>query len=345
MIFNEYERLSPRPMTFAERKINFLKIQRNLDKFERIFNKEFKLIKDKTLDDIINNIKIAINRKDIKKIKELKVKFKWETVRLMSELNKKLYEQGKTWASTEMWVPIPWNKAEVINSLKIQVSSIVDKIYNDIQNDAKTITTEIINSKWWISKTSNTEVIPVVRDILGKSIDKKAQWAWTLVLQGGLNLGRTTVFETYPEKVYAMQYSAILDSRTTPLCLSLDWRIVKPWSSEFYMYAPPNHYNCRSIWVEILMDEEFKPRITWIPKSIPVNRSISQNNMMKTPKVLKDSLAIDIIKQEIKNRQEKLDKLVKEWKYKNRQEQHKKRIKELEKSIKWFKEILDNNLK
>lgn len=130
-----------------------------------------------------------------------------------------------------------------------------------------------------------------------------------------------------------MQYSAIIDQRTTQTCLSLDGRVVKPGSSEFYDYMPPRHYNCRSIWVEILQEETFKPEYNNVPSSVPKNATIDGHKDMKTPDVLKDSQAVDQIRQEIQTRRKKLEQYEKAGTFPNRQELHKDRIKKLEKSL------------
>lgn len=63
-----------------------------------------------------------------------------------------------------------------------------------------------------------------------------------------------------------MQFSAILDRRTTEICRRLDGIIVEYGSKQYYAYSPPRHWNCRSIWVAIMQDEPYKPKFT---KSFP----------------------------------------------------------------------------
>jgi SPP1 gp7 family putative phage head morphogenesis protein len=56
--------------------------------------------------------------------------------------------------------------------------------------------------------------------------------------------------------VRAMQYSAIIDSRTTEICRHLDDRVFEIGSRDLSRFSPPNHFQCRSILVPILIDEE-----------------------------------------------------------------------------------------
>lgn len=60
------------------------------------------------------------------------------------------------------------------------------------------------------------------------------------------------------EIVTALQYTAIDDNRTTPLCQKLDGTTL-PMEHPFWRrYTPPNHYNCRSTLLEVFADEKVK---------------------------------------------------------------------------------------
>lgn len=78
------------------------------------------------------------------------------------------------------------------------------------------------------------------------------------------NAIRTNLFETINESRYsaftdpelggfveALQYSAILDSRTTDICRHLNGRVYPVDSPQWNSYRPPNHFNCRSILVPV----------------------------------------------------------------------------------------------
>lgn len=77
-------------------------------------------------------------------------------------------------------------------------------------------------------------------------------------------LVRTNMFDAFNEGRYAeftdpelgdfvaaLEYSAILDDRTTDICTALDGSIWDSDNSLWDTYRPPNHYNCRSILVAI----------------------------------------------------------------------------------------------
>ena len=75
---------------------------------------------------------------------------------------------------------------------------------------------------------------------------------------------RTNTFEAINEARYAaftdpvvsdfieaLEYSAILDDRTTDICTHLDGRIYPANSPEWDSIRPPNHYNCRSLLIPV----------------------------------------------------------------------------------------------
>jgi len=81
---------------------------------------------------------------------------------------------------------------------------------------------------------------------------------------------RTNVFEAINEArfslftdptldgfVEALEYSAILDSRTTRVCRHMDDRVYPIGDEVWNKHRPPNHFNCRSILIPVtLIDED-----------------------------------------------------------------------------------------
>ena len=58
--------------------------------------------------------------------------------------------------------------------------------------------------------------------------------------------------------VKALQYTAILDSRTTDICTDMDGRTYPLNSDEWSKYRPPNHFNCRSLLIPLIEGDKFK---------------------------------------------------------------------------------------
>lgn len=77
-------------------------------------------------------------------------------------------------------------------------------------------------------------------------------------LNEAFNHGRLTEMqhEDIIEHVAGVEYSAILDERTTEVCAFLDGKIFHPHDPDLTALTPPNHFNCRAVVVPILMDEK-----------------------------------------------------------------------------------------
>lgn len=62
--------------------------------------------------------------------------------------------------------------------------------------------------------------------------------------------------------IEAFEYSAILDQRTTEICASLDGKVRKDWAN----YAPPNHYQCRSMLIPVTVVDEWSGQDDALPQ-------------------------------------------------------------------------------
>lgn len=71
------------------------------------------------------------------------------------------------------------------------------------------------------------------------------------------NHGRLTTFVDPDVLPFVdwIRYSAILDTRTTEVCRFLHMKLFKPGASALEELLPPNHFNCRSIVVPIVVGE------------------------------------------------------------------------------------------
>ena len=54
-----------------------------------------------------------------------------------------------------------------------------------------------------------------------------------------------------------MEYSAVIDDRTTPVCEELDGKIFLMGSPELDRLTPPNHFNCRSVLVPVVVGDSY----------------------------------------------------------------------------------------
>lgn len=102
----------------------------------------------------------------------------------------------------------------------------------------------------------------VVDPETGKSVLRTPSRLETIVrtnLSEAYNSGRMALYADpdVVDVVDALQYSAIIDSRTTEFCRSYDQFTRPPTDPAWQEIVPPNHFNCRSIVVPVVSGEEW----------------------------------------------------------------------------------------
>jgi SPP1 gp7 family putative phage head morphogenesis protein len=105
---------------------------------------------------------------------------------------------------------------------------------------------------------SNKEVMKRINDALDVIDDTYAENVVRTNITEAVNLGRLAEFRD-PELalfISAVQYSAILDNRTTGVCEFLNGKLFHVGDSALDELSPPNHYQCRSILVPVMIDEK-----------------------------------------------------------------------------------------
>ena len=74
------------------------------------------------------------------------------------------------------------------------------------------------------------------------------------------NSGRMNLFR-HPEVgayITAFEYSAIVDDRTTEFCLDWHGTVLRADDPRISANNPPNHYQCRSVWIPVVRGEKFE---------------------------------------------------------------------------------------
>jgi SPP1 gp7 family putative phage head morphogenesis protein len=138
------------------------------------------------------------------------------------------------------------------------------------RQQAKTHKDEI--EKIILFETVNAEANQLTDAQLTRAIESKvdvfvtspriATTARTITTQN-LNKARAALFtdDSVKKTVKALQYSAVIDRATTPICRSLDGIVFSFDNASNFTYTPPNHFNCRSILVPITQFEP-APKVT-----------------------------------------------------------------------------------
>lgn len=331
------DQVDGRPLTFAELKMNLPLTKRKFSELETRMQSGIEEITAKQRTELMQQIKTAIENNDLKGLQSLSVPYVQDLSKLIIAVRKDAFDFWKDSASSEMGVSTPSTTDEQKLFMTIESKQLAQRLSDNMLAAAQwAISQEIARNAWSIETLTTATAIRNIAKRLDDIITKGIGAIQTLSVVGSINTGRGTVYASYPEDIYAFQYTAVLDNRTTDRCLSLDGRVVAPWSSEYANYSPPQHYRCRSLWVSVGHDETFKPKITGVPWSISPVTNIDIVEPMNWPQILRGWPAMNNLKQELWERKEKLKILEESGKYPNRQEQHKIRIQQLDKAL-WVK--------
>lgn len=269
--------MSWRPLSFAEEKVSWKKIQEAMDQMETDFSDEAKAILNAKKDDFMAKIHQALDTGDSKAIADLEIKFVADYKQLLKDTMKKAYEYGKINVSNEMGIPAPANSADTLASFELMADTIANKAASDIEAKAKLTSANALKTD--ISPLQTAGALDLA---LEEAIDKSIQHAAGIIVGQSLNNGRNDVFARNRGMIYALQRSEVLDERTCDFCISMDGLVCEPddtWASTDVF-----HENCRGIWVEILKDEENPPEVTGVPSEIGDYYGGQPNSLIQPPK-------------------------------------------------------------
>jgi len=288
-----------RPLTFAERRVSLKSIKENLDEEEALLLKKYSEIADNMTQKLLDQVKLAVEKNDMVALSELTAKYKTDISLIVTQAYKKMFDYGKNETSRELWFQIPSSKQDLKDVIKIQAENIAEGIVSKVEAETKAIIASQIVKNEWLKNTSSASVVVAVKNVVKPYLDQAAWMVVSIWVNQSFNSWRKSVAYVNAEKLHSAQYSAIIDWRTSNRCLSLDGKVVKLDSPDYKNYSPPQHIRCRSMWVYIRADEQFKPDFTEIPSSIPVKDTLTSKELLKVPVLTKDSPASKQIEKEI----------------------------------------------
>jgi hypothetical protein len=273
--------MSWRPLTFAEGKVNWAKIQQTIDEMEAGFTADATALLQSAKDAFMAKLHAAADAGDTKAIADLEIKFVSDYKDLLKEAMKKAYEYGKNNVSTEMGVSVPPNSADSLAEIDLMADTIANKTASDLESKAKIETTNHLKQD-----TSILQAVGAVDATLDDAIDKAVQHTAGIIISQNLNGGRNDVFQRNRSMIYALQRSEVLDERTCEFCLSMDGLTVLP--TDDWAATDVFHENCRGIWVEILTDEQDVEdiEITGVPDQIGDYYGGTPNDLIQPPKAI-----------------------------------------------------------
>jgi len=288
------EFVSWRPLTFAERKVNFQDIQRKMTEAENKLKGLLKKVLSKSSNDLIRQMQIVLETASSpekrKRLKEMSVKYQGEYRKAIYGTIKEMFEYGKMMAAHEMKKTPPPSPAGSLQDMSKQADALTR-----IMADGLMKAGQLALLMGLQQKKPMTEVLGrIAKAIRGESRNVYFN-APTLSVGGALNQGRRATFGIYANDIYALQRSEILDEITCNYCMSIDSRVFRKRDS--FTKTDLIHSSCRGIWVEIMKEEVEKPPITGMPRTL--RERFETVNVFKPPKnpiIKKSSPAADYLR-------------------------------------------------
>lgn len=259
-----------RDLTPAENKVNFTGIEKKLNSLEAEFERTVRPIYDELVKGAKTKIDAYLEDGKYDKITVKNVfdeNLRNQYTRIIKESGLEAYVYGKNGASDELDKKAPATPKDTKNFFRDNATSVAEKQFNDLIFKVNAKVSEG-RRKDLLSKGNELSVGEILAGIsalfeeyYGTVIGVTAA---TLVAIG-VNKGRKDVFTEYVTDISEYQYSAILDTKTCPICDSLDGSVVDEPEYKRTSFDPPVHHHCRCIWVAILEDELDQPPITGLP--------------------------------------------------------------------------------
>lgn len=266
-----------RPFTASEMKVNFDSIQKKIEHGEAAIRQHLSDLTDQQLDDLLSSVRRGIESgQPMLAFQKIDIAFSQQYEDVFFDDERAIFEYAKLTTADEMEkalgfpVNAPGTTKEEIDKLRAKAASVANENGEKLKNGVVSMATDLVNQQ-----RSADDVVSIVGDAMRDKSEKWIDSTAAASVIGSVNQGRTFTQQENSDKIYAYQYSAILDHATCNTCEALDGDVVDKSDPAYRRLMPPQHFNCRCIWVEILNDEQDKPAITGIPDEIDQDLSIN----------------------------------------------------------------------
>lgn len=146
---------------------------------------------------------------------------------------------------------------------KSQAFKITGDLTQDMIDDAITIMRTGIVEEW-----STRQIINELKDVLTPILEELTPKAGRARLETIVRTNMSTIFTQAQLAFYndpalngfveALEYSAVIDRRTTPICERLNGSIYRINNTIWRFITPPNHFNCRSVMIPVTVLDMWK---------------------------------------------------------------------------------------
>jgi len=260
-----------RPLTASEKKVNFDSLQSRIDRGEDSIKEKLGNLSEQQIEAILLQVRTAVQSDNpIVGLQSIAAPLQNEYGDVLTSELRALFEYAKVLTADEMekilgqgTVNAPSTTTEEVDKILLKATTIAAQHATSLATEASTTAAE-----FYAAGRAAEEIEQLVGDTLKKKAEKRIADTAGIAVSGSVNQGRTFTQETNSAKIYAYQYSAILDMATCRTCTALDGRTIAKNDPAYLRLMPPQHFYCRCVWVEILNDEFDKPSIDGVPDEI-----------------------------------------------------------------------------
>lgn len=239
-----------------------------LDAKETTVHDKLKEILDKMKAAATKELIVAANNKDFKAVSGFGLKYKNEVTNLFTTTGESLFESGRKFVTkmTKASKAVNLSPAKYFEYVKLTAKTAATQYVLNLEDKIKTLVLDAI-----ARKKSDNFIVGAIEERFNKSLGASDVVVRTLNTNFYNKGIAAEVYAVGQDFVPNMQYSAILDDRTSDRCESLQGVIVAVNSEEYERIMPPQHFNCRSMMIPItVIDIEKDPAygVTAKPKDI-----------------------------------------------------------------------------
>lgn len=264
-----------------EAKVDFVRVEKNLDRLEQKFTEPLVDIFTKQKGKLLDLVKKKVDNGtlDMRFInKELNLKFKQEIIRTLKEFMRSGYGLGQEDAGREVGGTqfaidpiLPEKAIKFLEDKSFWVSGLMN---DDILNDVRSVLVEGLRTGASFNDMAE-QINSVYEPFIGDPSTIKATGVTspfrveTVIRtnlsdaynQGRLAMGADPALEDF---VVGWEYSEILDSRTVPISIFADGKKIKKDDPDLPQLSYPLHFNERGVFVPVTTDDL---PVQWITKS------------------------------------------------------------------------------
>ena len=255
-IQNSEFKLEHRDLTDAERRVDLDEIEKDFDQSEVKYEKTIKPVLTKMRGKFLADVKSALNNKNREKsLMSINVGFTSQLQKDLKETIKGFVDKGEKQASGELNAPRDLQDDGVVKNVSTRILFQSQEISEDVARGVK---------KSGVNSALNALADGLDDDAIIQQVDEDLkEFADSGVPVAGkgatvnqfINTGRNNFFFRNKSLVQGFQFSAVIDTRTTHICRSLDKQTFSASDVKSFDLRPPLHWNCRSILVPILMSQ------------------------------------------------------------------------------------------